>query len=82
MTLRLEGQTVWSSFRRMVAFVPASAHIETKIGLEGTALGYCLECRKKVEIQNPKRITLKNNRLAIKDVCPRCGTKIFLIGET
>jgi DNA-directed RNA polymerase subunit RPC12/RpoP len=65
----------------MVAFVRASGHIETKMGLEGTALGYCVECRKKVEIQNPKRITQKNSRPAVQDVCPKCGTKVFRIGE-
>ena len=81
MSLRLGGQAVWSSSRRMVAFVLASAHIETKMGLEGTALGYCVECRKKVEIQNPRRVTLKNKRRAVQDVCPKCGTKVFRISE-
>jgi DNA-directed RNA polymerase subunit RPC12/RpoP len=65
----------------MVAFVWASAPIETKMGLEGTALGYCVECRKKVEMRNPKRITQENKRRAVQDVCPKCGTKVFRIGE-
>ena len=81
MSLRLGGQTVWSSFRRMEAFVLASARIETKMGLEGTALGYCVECRKKVEIQNPRRVTQENSRPAVQDVCPKCGTKVFRISE-
>jgi DNA-directed RNA polymerase subunit RPC12/RpoP len=81
MRLGLGGQTVWSSFRRILSCVLASAQIETGRRPERTALGYCLECRKKVEIRNPKRITLKNSRLAVNDVCPKCGTKVFRISE-
>ena len=45
------------------------------------ATAYCFKCKKKVEIKNPKQITLKNNRLAVKSVCPNCGTKVFRIGK-
>ena len=37
--------------------------------------------RKKVEIQNPRAITMKNKRPATQGVCPRCGTKVFRIGK-
>jgi len=42
---------------------------------------YCVKCRAKVEIRNPRNITLKNKRPAIQGVCPRCGTKVFRIGK-
>jgi len=42
---------------------------------------YCFKCRKKVDIKNPERITLKNGRPATKGVCPGCGTKVFRIGQ-
>lgn len=42
---------------------------------------YCMKCRKKVEIRNPKQITLKNGRPAVQGVCPVCGTKVFRIGK-
>ncbi len=42
---------------------------------------YCMKCRKKVEIKNPKQITLKNNRPAVQGVCSVCGTKVFRIGK-
>ena len=45
------------------------------------ATAYCMKCRKKVEIKNPKQITLKNGRPAVQGVCPGCGTKVFRIGK-
>jgi DNA-directed RNA polymerase subunit RPC12/RpoP len=38
-----------------------------------------MKCRKKVEIRNPRRVTLKNGRPATQGVCPTCGTKVFRI---
>ena len=43
--------------------------------------GYCLKCRAKKEIKEPKSVTLKNGRKAISGTCDCCGTKIFRIGE-
>lgn len=45
------------------------------------AIAYCMKCRKKVEIKDPKQITLKNNRPAVQGVCAACGTKVFRIGK-
>ena len=45
------------------------------------ATAYCMKCRKKVEIKNPKQITLKNKRPAVEGVCSVCGTKVFRIGK-
>jgi len=43
---------------------------------------YCVKCRKKVEIKNPKSITMKNKRPATQGECPSCGTKVFRIGKS
>jgi Domain of unknown function (DUF5679) len=43
--------------------------------------GYCVKEKKKVEIQDPKQVTMKNGRPAIQGTCPDCGTKIFKIGK-
>jgi hypothetical protein len=45
------------------------------------AQAYCMKCRTKKEIKNPKAVTLKNKRPATQGVCPSCGTKIFRIGK-
>jgi len=45
------------------------------------ATAYCMKCRKKVEIKNPKQVTLENNRQAVQGVCLNCGTKVFRIGK-
>ena len=42
---------------------------------------YCFKDRQKVEIKNPKNVTLKNGRPAITGSCPKCGTKVFRIGK-
>jgi len=45
------------------------------------AIAYCMKCKKKVAIKNPKQVTLKNNRPAVEGVCAVCGTKVFRIGK-
>ena len=45
------------------------------------AQAYCMKCRTKKEIKNPKDDTLNNKRPATQGVCPTCGTKIFRIGK-
>ena len=40
---------------------------------------YCVKCREKREIQNPKEVTMKNGRNAVEGTCPVCGTKLFLM---
>jgi len=43
---------------------------------------YCVKCRKKVDIKNPRAITMKNGRPATQGECPGCGTKVFRIGKS
>ena len=45
------------------------------------ATAYCMKCRRKVEIKDPKQITLKDGRPAVQGACPVCGTKVFRIGK-
>ena len=42
---------------------------------------YCMKCRKKVDIKNPKAITMKNGRHATQGKCPACKTKVVRIGK-
>ena len=42
---------------------------------------YCVKCRAKKEIKDPKSITMKNGKPATQGVCPSCGTKMFRIGK-
>ncbi len=41
---------------------------------------YCVKCKAKRDIDNPKKVTLKNGRPATSGTCPKCSTKIFRIG--
>ena len=59
-----------------------SNNMGNKIGKEGImATAYCMKCRQKREMKNPKVVTLKNGRPAVQGVCPVCGTKVFRIGK-
>jgi hypothetical protein len=44
--------------------------------------GYCLKDKMKVQMQDPKPITMKNGKPATVGTCPRCGTKIYKIGKS
>jgi len=52
--------------------------------LEGgnTMEAYCVKCRAKKEIKDPKSIAMKNGKPATQGTCPSCGTKMFRIGST
>ncbi|MGB9636103.1 MAG: DUF5679 domain-containing protein [Thermoplasmata archaeon] len=41
---------------------------------------YCVKCRKKVEMKDAQKVTMKNGKPAMQGVCPNCGTKVFKIG--
>jgi hypothetical protein len=41
---------------------------------------YCVKDKQKVQMKNPKSVTMKNGRKAYKGTCPKCGTRVFRIG--
>lgn len=41
---------------------------------------YCVKCKKKIDIVNPEKVTLKNGKPATRGTCPVCGTKVYRIG--
>jgi hypothetical protein len=43
---------------------------------------YCMKCRTKREMSNPKAVKMKNDKPATQGVCPKCGTKMFRIGKS
>ena len=40
---------------------------------------YCVKCKKKTEIKDPKDVTMKNGKAAVTGICSVCGTKVFRI---
>lgn len=42
--------------------------------------GYCVKCKSKKDIKDPKQIETKNGRPAVQGQCADCGTKITVIG--
>ena len=43
--------------------------------------GYCVKCKSKREMQNERKVTMKNGRPATQGTCGVCGTKMFKIGK-
>jgi hypothetical protein len=43
---------------------------------------YCVKCKSKKEMAEPKPVTMKNGKPATQGACPTCGTKIFRIGKS
>ena len=43
-------------------------------------VGYCVKCKAKREMKDPKNVTMKNGKKAVQGTCPVCGTKLFRIG--
>jgi Zn finger protein HypA/HybF involved in hydrogenase expression len=43
---------------------------------------YCMKCRTKREMKDPKSIKMKNSKPATQGSCPVCGTKMFRIGKS
>jgi hypothetical protein len=41
--------------------------------------GYCVKCKSKKAMKDPKETTLKNGRKAVKGKCTDCGTSMFRI---
>jgi len=45
--------------------------------------GYCVKCKAKQTMENPKEIEMKGKggvkRRAVTGTCPKCGTKMFRI---
>jgi hypothetical protein len=41
---------------------------------------YCVKCKAKQEMKDPKVVTMKNGKKATQGACPVCGTKMFRIG--
>ena len=42
-------------------------------------IGYCMKCKKKVKIKNPKIYINKRGIRAVKGVCPHTGTAVHRI---
>jgi len=41
--------------------------------------GYCVRCKKKVELRDPRKVAMKNDRLGMQGKCPHCGMTLYRI---
>ena len=42
-------------------------------------IAYCVKCREKREMKDPKEVEMKGGRRAMTGLCAVCGTKMFKI---
>ena len=42
-------------------------------------LYFCVKCKKKTEMKDPQKVTMKNGKPALKGTCSVCGTKVNAI---
>ena len=57
---------------------------ETRMAKDKQTAGitaYCMRCKAKRAIRDPRQITHPNGRAAVTGVCSACGTKIFRMGN-
>jgi len=45
-------------------------------------IGYCVRCKKKVTIENPQEVSLKNGRTGIKGNCPYCKGNVYVFTKS
>jgi DNA-directed RNA polymerase subunit RPC12/RpoP len=45
-------------------------------------MAYCVKCKKKVPVENPQEVTLKNGKKAIKGICPYCKGTVYVFVKT
>lgn len=45
-------------------------------------IGYCVKCKKKTEMKDAQRVTMKNGKPALKGQCSVCGTTVNAILST
>jgi predicted GH43/DUF377 family glycosyl hydrolase len=56
--------------------LPSAVKVRTKEHIKG----FCVKCRKKIVMKNPRHFMMKNMRRAIRGICPKCGTTMVKFG--
>ncbi len=55
--------------------------MDKKVTSQPTVTAYCMKCRTKQTMKDPKPVTMKNGKPAKTGACAVCGTTVFRIGE-
>jgi beta-1,2-mannobiose phosphorylase / 1,2-beta-oligomannan phosphorylase len=60
---------------------PVHPTSDVHIRVEEHIQGFCVKCREKLDMKNPRHVITKNMRHAIQGICPKCGKKIVKFGK-
>ena len=58
--------------------MPGKSKSKKSKSKSNTGLAYCVKCKKKCKMSNPKEVTLKNGRKALKGECVNCKVMMFV----
>ena len=47
--------------------------------MEEATIGYCVKCKASQPMKEIEKVTLKNNRNAVRGKCSQCGTGMYKI---
>jgi predicted GH43/DUF377 family glycosyl hydrolase len=77
-SVKLNGflEQLSTNHRESAVYTIPALEVEEDVEKPKAVKGYCLKCRKKHIIKNPRRLILKNKRHVIKGVCSYCGRNI------
>ena len=64
----------WPGFAITLLEIPLTPDI-----MAATVEAYCVKCKAKRNMKDPKENTMANGRKAMKGTCPTCGTGMFKI---
>jgi Zn finger protein HypA/HybF involved in hydrogenase expression len=64
---------------RYLTFKLKSDRITRPTHLNMAVEAYCVKCKAKRDMKDPKENTMANGRKAMKGTCPVCGTGMFKI---
>lgn len=39
--------------------------------------GHCIKCREMIEMEDPRKLIMKDGKRWIKGACPKCGTAVW-----
>ncbi len=60
-----------------VELPPASIEQAEQVAPAEEILAYCVKCKTKRPMLHPYQVMMANERMALKDSCPECGTTLF-----
>jgi Zn finger protein HypA/HybF involved in hydrogenase expression len=60
-------------------YLARTFNLKTDLPMAAAVEAYCVKCKAKRNMKDPKENIMANGRKAMKGTCPECGTGMFKI---